>query len=85
MTESEWRKSKNGDALLAVVADRLTPRKWALLACAVARRVLHLLPEQPFHEAVDFAERHHPPADNAAVAAWRQAVEDGIPDARSAA
>jgi hypothetical protein len=57
MKESFWLTSKAGEAMLAAGADRLTPRKWALLACALARRVLHLLPPQPFQDAVDFVER----------------------------
>jgi hypothetical protein len=85
MTKSEWRKSKDGAALLAVVADRLTPRKWALLACSVARRALPLLPDKPFQDAVDWAERHADAAGVAAMERWRQLLEDGVQDARSEA
>lgn len=82
MTESDWRKSKDGGALLAMAADRFTPRKWTLLACCVVRRVLHLLPAKPFHEAVDFVERRHPDANNGSVAVWRGVIEASLPDAR---
>lgn len=83
MTESEWLKSKDGEAMLAVVADRLTPRKWALLACSVVRRVLHLLPVEPFHEAVEFAERNQVTEENSAV--WQQRVIAAEPGTRDAA
>jgi hypothetical protein len=58
MTESQWYKSKNGDDLLSLVNDRLSERKWTLLACGVARRVLDLLPVEPHRKAVEHAERH---------------------------
>jgi hypothetical protein len=57
MTERDWLTSKDGDAMLAVVADRLSERKWALLACGVARRVLDLLTDEPFRLAVDTTEK----------------------------
>ena len=33
MTEADWLKAKDPDAMLRVVAERLTPRRWHLLAC----------------------------------------------------
>lgn len=85
MTESDWRKSKDGGVLLTVVADRLTPRKWALLACSVVRRVLHLLPAKPFHEAVDFAEQNQVTEANIAVSMWHQRLDDAVLAALDAA
>lgn len=82
MTENEWKRETDGPTMLGVVADRLTPRKWALMACAVVRRVLPLLPEPRFAEAVDFVERHHPQAGNAALDAWRQLVNAEVAGAR---
>lgn len=51
MTESQWLKAADGDAMLAAVADRMSPRKWTLLAYGVLRRVWDILPPGIFHEA----------------------------------
>lgn len=85
MTAAEWLKSKDGEAMLPLVADRLTPRKWALLACALARRVLHLLPTQPYHEAVAFTEQTLFTHVNDAAALWEQRLDDAEESARDLA
>lgn len=86
MTEAQWLKADDGDAMLAVVRDRLTPRKWALLACGVARRVWELLPEEPFRKAIRFREDQAneltPMAD---FSPWVQRLADALPDAVAAA
>jgi len=56
MTESQWLKAADGDAMLAVVQDRLSPRKWTLLACGVAHRLGELLPPGLFVDAIRWAE-----------------------------
>ncbi|MEO2089448.1 MAG: hypothetical protein ABGY75_08120 [Gemmataceae bacterium] len=53
MTESQWLKSKDGDAMLALVAARLSERQWMLLGCNVIRRVWDLLPDDGLKEELD--------------------------------
>ena len=38
MTEADWLKAKDPEAMLRLVEARFTPRRWHLLACAHARR-----------------------------------------------
>jgi hypothetical protein len=56
MTESQWYGSKDGDDLLALVHERLTERKWSLLALNQVRRILNLLPDEPYRRFVDTLE-----------------------------
>ncbi len=58
MTESQWLKATDGDAMLAVVQDRLSYRKWTLLACGVVRRLWDILPDGPYRDAIHFRESH---------------------------
>ena len=80
MTESQWHKSKDGDAMLALVADRLSGRQWALLGCNVVRRVWDLLPDDQFLKQLDQLERHvaagrpEPPLPDFDGGALRQTV-----------
>lgn len=67
MTESQWLKAKSGDDLLSLVHDRLSERKWTLLACGVVRRVLDLLPAKPYHDLVSLVERQTPNPDWAEI------------------
>ncbi len=57
MTESQWLKSKDGDAMLALVADRLSLRQSALLYFNVLRRVWDLLPDDCLLKKLDGLER----------------------------
>lgn len=89
MTEPQWLKADDGDAMLAAIGDRLdrfSPRKWALLACGVARRLWELLPDGPFREAIQFREDQAngvvPTAD---FSPWVQRLTDALPDAVAAA
>lgn len=86
MTEQQWLKAGDGDAMLAVVRDRLSPRKWALLACGVARRVWDLLPDGPYREAIRFREDQAngvvPPAD---FSPWVHRLDEALADAMDAA
>lgn len=58
MTEVEWLKANDPDAMLALVAPHLSPRRWHLLACAFVRRVWDLLADDRLRGAVEWAERH---------------------------
>lgn len=86
MTEARWLKADDGDAMLSAVWDRLTPRKWALLACGVANRVWDILPDGPFRDAIRFREDQAngllPAAD---VSPWLQKLDDTLADAQDAA
>jgi len=86
MTESDWLKGKDVDAMLAAVVDRLSPRKWLLLACATVRRVWELLPEGDFRQAIVWLEDHagsEIPAETANE--WRARVDAAQPAAIEAA
>ena len=86
MTEAQWWKSKDGDAMLAVVTDRLSERKLALLACGLVRRVADLLPNAPYHLAVDFVEVNGGPGEKATVRdVWRRMLDVALPTAQEAA
>jgi hypothetical protein len=86
MTEADWLKTINPDAMLRRIGDRLTPRRWHLLACAAARRAADALPDGPFHAALEWVERHagqlpgHPDA-----ASRRSELESLAPVAAEAA
>lgn len=86
MTEPQWLKADDGDAMLAAVRDRLSPRKWALLACGVARRLWELLPDGPYREAIRFREDQAngvvPAAD---FSPWVQRLDEALPAARDRA
>lgn len=59
MIESDWLKVKDPDAMIRLIGERLTPRRWQLLTCAVVRRVAETVPESgPFWPTVDWAEQH---------------------------
>ena len=58
MTESDWHRSTDPAAMLAVLADRgVSERKLRLFAVACCRRVWHLLPEES-QTAAEVAERY---------------------------
>ncbi|MCZ2344143.1 MAG: hypothetical protein LC104_20465 [Bacteroidales bacterium] len=57
MIESDWLKVKDPDAMLRLIGERLSPRRWQLLACAVVRRAVETVPvSHPFWPAVEWAE-----------------------------
>src|SRR5262249_42872564 len=58
MTESDWLKAKDPEAMLRLVGGRLSPRRWHLLACALARRALDSLPSESFRDAVEWDDRN---------------------------
>jgi hypothetical protein len=69
MTEADWLKAKDPDAMLRQVGPRLSGRQWHLLACAVVRRAWDVLPDGPLREAVEWAERSAGEAHGSAEAA----------------
>lgn len=58
MTEADWLKAKDPEAMLRLVEARFTARRWHLLACAHARRALEVLPDTALREVIEWAERH---------------------------
>ncbi len=86
MTESQWLKAADGDALLARVEDRLSPRKWALLACGVVRRLWDVVPDGPYRAALRFREdRANEVVPHADFTPWVQRLADALPAAVDAA
>lgn len=87
MTEEDWLKGKNPDAMLRTVGPRLTPRRWQLLAAAVVRRAGESLPDGTFRETIDWVERNageteaHPELD-AILEQLRSNIENTIEQAR---
>jgi len=58
MTESDWLKAKDPDAMLTLIQPRFSPRRWHYLACAHARRMSEFLPEGSMKQILDWAELH---------------------------
>jgi hypothetical protein len=58
MTESEWLRAVAPDQMLQRTGERLSKRRWHLLACATVRRAWEAIPDGPFRETVDWVERH---------------------------
>jgi|GEM_PF-1554305 len=80
MTESDWLKGKDADALLAAVAARLSERKWLLLACAVVRRIWDLLPNGPLREAIIWLEDNAgQELDAKEVKKWLRKIDAAVP------
>ncbi len=69
MTETEWFKGKDADAMLRLVGDHLSPRRWHLLACAIARRTWEFLPKGALREAVESVESNPGETNPAAISA----------------
>ena len=85
MTESEWLKAKDPDAMLALVAPHLSPRRWHLLACAFVRRAWDLLADDRLQAAVEWAERNAGRVDEFPdVSDLYAGIEAGTPAAAAA-
>src|SRR5262245_46417857 len=85
MNETKWLTGVDGDAMLDLVADRLSPRQWVLLSAAFARKLWDLLPAGVLRDAIDFAERSaHPLAENVR-AEWIGKIDGAVPAAVGAA
>jgi hypothetical protein len=85
MTEENWLQSGDGDAMLDIVAARLTPRHWVLLSAAYVRRLWELLPAGVLRDALEAAERADKPMTAAARKEWLAKIDAGLPAAVSAA
>jgi hypothetical protein len=85
MNETTWLSGSGGEAMLDFVADRLTPRQWAFLAAAHARRLWDFLPDGPLRDAVEAVERAGRPLSAADRAGWVGKVEAAAPGAVAAA
>lgn len=89
MTESDWLKAKNPEAMLRLIGSRLSPRQWHLLACAVTRRIWDAIEVGPLRVATEWAERN--PGETATspeladfVAKLQPALRDATEAARDA-
>jgi hypothetical protein len=81
MNETKWLTGTDGDAMLELVADRLSPRQWLLVCAAYARRLWDFLPAGVLADAIDFAERAEKPLDPARRADWQKKIDAGVPEA----
>jgi hypothetical protein len=85
MNETKWLTGSDGEAMLEVVSDRLSPRQWLLMCVAHARRLWDFLPEGVLREAIDFAERATAPLTATERAAWQKKIDAAVPEAVGAA
>jgi hypothetical protein len=56
MTELDWLKAKDPDAMLELIQSRFSPRRWHYLACAHVRRLNEFLPDGPLRQILEWAE-----------------------------
>ncbi len=85
MNETKWLTGSDGEAMLEIVSDRLSPRQWLLVCAAHARRLWDFLPDGVLREAIDFAERAETPLPAAERAKWLKMIDAAVPEAVSAA
>ena len=89
MTEAEWLTSRDAEAMLTLVGDRLSDRQWHLLACGVGRRVWDVIPEGDLRDALKWCEQHageaHEPDALADLAARHAAARAAAPEQARAA
>ncbi len=85
MNETKWLTGTDGDAMLEVVSDRLSPRQWLLVCCAYARRLWDFLPAGVLPDAITFAERAEKPLNAAQRADWQKKIDAAVPEAVGAA
>ena len=57
MNETNWLTGADGDAMLDLVADRLSARQWVLVSAAYVRRLWDMLPAGVLRDAIEFVER----------------------------
>ena len=57
MTEQEWLSSKDPQAMLKAVSEKISDRKLRLFACGCVRQVWHLLADERSCNAVEVAEK----------------------------
>jgi hypothetical protein len=85
MNETKWLTGTDGEAMLEVVSDRLSPRQWLLVSVAYARRLWDFLPDGVLREAIDFAERATAPLTADERNAWLKTIDAAVPQAVGAA
>lgn len=85
MNETKWLTGIDGDAMLELVSDRLSPRQWLLASAALARRLWDMLPDGALRRAVECAERAAAPIPADARAKWLSDIDAGVPAAVGAA
>lgn len=85
MNETKWLTGIDGDAMLELVSDRLSPRQWLLASAAFARRLWDLLPDGVLRKAVECAEFAENPLTAEARAQWLNDIDAGVPAAVGAA
>lgn len=72
MDESEWLSFQDPLAMLQLLADKLSPRKRQLFACACVRRVWEQVSDATCRRAVEVAERY---GDGLAAEGEREAAD----------
>ena len=85
MNETKWLTGTDGEAMLEVVSDRLSPRQWLLVCAAYARRLWDFLPDGVLREAIDFAERATAPLTMAERTEWERRITGSVPEMVGAA
>lgn len=85
MNETKWLTGIDGEAMLDLVSDRLSPRQWVLLGCAYARKLWDLLPAGVLRDAIDHAENAKHPMAGKARSEWVARIDDAVPAAVGAA
>ncbi len=85
MNETTWLTGSDGEAMLEVVSDRLSPRQWLLASAAYARRLWDFLPDGALRQAVDVCERATEPLPAAQRAEWQKKLDAAVPGAVEAA
>ncbi len=85
MNETKWLTGVDGEAMLDLVADRLSPRQWVLLSAAFARRLWDLLPAGVLRDAIDHAERATHPLPENVRNEWLARIDAAVPAAVGAA
>src|SRR5262249_57176455 len=58
MTEAEWLRSADPEAMLKLLKGKVSERKLRLFACACCRRIAHLLPDEPSRITLEVIERY---------------------------
>jgi hypothetical protein len=81
MNETKWLTGVDGEAMLDLVADRLSARQWVLLSAAFARKLWDLLPDGVLRQAIDFAERATHPLSIEARNEWLAKIDAAVPAA----
>lgn len=85
MNETKWLTGTDGEAMLELVADRLSPRQWVLVSAAYTRRLWDLLPPGVLREAIEHAERATHPLPVAERTEWANRIDAAVPAAVGAA